>query len=139
MEFRDWWGRDWPSAGAFAAGVERLMEGRDAEYLLAATGDSPPAAVCQLRFRWGLWYASEDAWLEDLFVRADARRGGLGAALVEASLARARSRGCRRMELDVNAANLEARALYERYGFSARSDPPGGDNLLMRLRLAEPP
>lgn len=115
------------------------MEGSDAEYLLGASGDSGPDAVCQLRFRWGVWYAAEDAWLEDLFVREDARRSGLGAALVEASLARARLRGCRRMELDVNAANREARALYERYGFSALSDPPGGDNLLMRLRLAEPP
>ena len=140
VEFRDWWGRDWPSKNAFHAGVERLIEGRDAEFLLGAPDeDSPPAGVCQLRYRYGLWLASEDAWLEDLFVREDARRSGLGSALVEAALERARSRGCRRVELDVNTANVAGRALYERFGFSSWSDPPGGENLLMRLRLPEPP
>lgn len=140
VEFRDWWGRAWPSANAFHAGVERLMEGRDADFLLGAPDeDSPPSGVCQLRYRFGVWMAAEDAWLEDVFVREAARGAGLGSALIEAAIERARERGCRRVELDVNSANHGARALYERFGFTAWSDPPGGENLLMRLRLPEPP
>jgi GNAT superfamily N-acetyltransferase len=140
VEFRDHTGRDWPSRNAFHAAVERLIEGRDAEYLLGAPDeDSPPAGVCQIRYRFGVWVAGEEGELEDLFVREQARRSGVGAALVEAALDRAARRGCRRMKLDVNAANPAARALYERFGFSSWSDPPGGDDLLMRLRLPEVP
>ncbi len=140
VEFRDWQGREWPSRNAFHAGVERLIEGRDAEYLLGAPDeDSPPSGVCQIRYRFGVWLAAEDGELEDLFVREQARRTGVGAALVEAAIERATKRGCRRMKLDVNAANPAARALYERFGFSSGSDPSGGDDLQMRLRLPDAP
>ena len=44
VEFRDWHRRDWPSANAFLASVERLIETPDAEFLLASPDDdSPPA------------------------------------------------------------------------------------------------
>ena len=137
-EFRDWWGRSWPPLEVLSAGVERLMREGGAEYLLAArAGEPAPAGVCQLRFRWGVWHGAEDCWLEDLYVRDGARGAGLGSALVEAALERARARGCARVELDVNEANPEAVALYERFGFSALADPPGGRNLLMRLPRAD--
>jgi GNAT superfamily N-acetyltransferase len=138
-QFRDWYGRDWPSDNAFLAGVERLLERTDTEFLLGAPDDdAPPMGVCQLRYRWGLWYAAEDCWLEDLFV-ADAARGkGLGEALVAAAVDRARDRRCRRVELDVSDQNQDAWRLYERLGFSAGYKPPGR-NVLMGLRLEDPP
>jgi ribosomal protein S18 acetylase RimI-like enzyme len=136
VEFRDWWGRSLPPAERFQRDVERLILDPGTEYLLAAgTPGDDAAGVCQLRFRYGIWHAAEDCLLEDLYVRADARRTGLGDALVEAALARARERGCARVELDVNEANPAALALYERHGFGAWSDPPGGHNLLMRRAL----
>lgn len=127
-EFRDWWGYDEPSDAAMRDGVEQLLADGATEYLLA--GD-PPVGVAQLRYRYGVWLAAPDCWLEDLFVRDDARGGGAGAALVQAAFERARARGCRRIELDVAAANTAARALYERMGFAS----PGGQTLLMRRRL----
>jgi GNAT superfamily N-acetyltransferase len=120
--FRDHLRRSGPSDNAVLAGVERLMEGLDAEFLLACSDeDSPPSAVCQLRFRFAVWEASPDCWLEDLFVLEGARRSGLGAALVAAALQRAAERGCRRIELDTAEDNLPALALYERMGFSTNS------------------
>jgi GNAT superfamily N-acetyltransferase len=105
-----------------------------AEFLLA--GDvRDPAGVCQLRYRFGIWLGTPDCWLEDLFVRESARGRGMGRALAEAAIARARERGCRRIELDVNDANPAALALYEALGFSAWVEHAGGRNLLMRLRL----
>ena len=46
-----------------------------------------------------------------------ARRKGLGARLLEATLAKAHSKGMTRIELTVRADNLNAKALYERFGF----------------------
>jgi len=135
VQFRDHMGRDWPSENAFLAGVERLIERTDTEFLLGCPDeDSPPAGVCQLRFRHGLWMAAEDCWLEDLYVSEPARRSGVGAALMDAALKRARERGCRRVELDVSDANEAALALYERYGFTTGKEP-GTRDLFMGARL----
>ncbi len=137
VEFRDWLGRDAPSAASFLSGVRRLIEDPSVEYLLGAVSAGKPAAgVCQLRFRYGVWHAADDCWLEDLFVGETNRGAGVGQALTRGALDRARDRGCARVELDVNESNLAALALYERLGFSAESDPPGGRNLLMRRGVA---
>jgi len=119
VAFRNHLGHDWPSDNAFLASVERLLEDRDTEYLLAAPDDdSPPAGVLQLRFRFSVWTAAQDAWLEDLFVREPARRTGVGDALVALAIARAREHGARRIELDTGEDNAPALALYARHGFS---------------------
>ncbi len=130
--FRNWWQRDEPDDAAFEAGVRRLLADPNTDFLLAG---EPAAAVCQLRYRYAVWTASEDCCLEDIFVEEEARGSGVGRALVEAAFERARERGCGRMELDVNEANAAALRLYESMGFAAWSDPPGGRNLLMRRRL----
>lgn len=136
VAFRDHLGRDWPSANAFLASVERLMEGGDAEYLLGASAPgAAPAAVAQLRFRFGIWFAAPDCTLEDLYVSPAARRAGLGRALVDAAIARAEARECRRMELDVDEDNAAARALYVVAGFYSGSDEDGRRQLFMRRRL----
>jgi GNAT superfamily N-acetyltransferase len=132
--FRDWYGRSEPPDETFLAGVERLIVRPDTEYLLSAAGDGEPSGVCQLRYRYGVWMAAEDCWLEDLFVEETARGAGLGEALVAAAIERARDRGCGRIELDVSESNRAAWALYERMGFSAGYKPPA-PNVLMGLKL----
>ena len=135
-EFRDWWGRAAPTSESLLASVEHLMAGADAEFLLGSTGPrAGPAGVCQLRFRFSVWHAAQECLLEDLFVREEARRSGLGAALVDAALERARERGCARVELDVNERNQAALALYERLGFSSAGEPGAGRTLLLRRRV----
>jgi ribosomal protein S18 acetylase RimI-like enzyme len=131
--FRDWYGRDDPPDATFHEGVRRLIERDDTDYLLAAAGDEP-AGVCQLRYRYGVWMAAEDCWLEDLFVRDEDRRSGLGRLLVGAAVERARERGCGRVELDVSESNRGAWALYESLGFSAGYKPPA-PNVLMGIKL----
>ncbi len=132
VEFRDHMGADWPSENSFLASVERLFEDRDTAYLLASPDDdSPPAGVLQLRFRFSVWTAAPDAWVEDVFVRADARRAGVGDALVGLAIAEAGERGAKRIELDANEENAAALALYERHGFSARAKGGGGRDLFL--------
>ena len=136
VAFRNHLGSDWPSDNAFLASVERLLEDRNTEFLLAALDDdAPPAGVLQLRFRFSVWKAAPDAWLEDLFVAPDARRTGLGDALVALAIERARARGARRIELDCNERNAGALALYERHGFSPRSKGGGGRDLFLGRSL----
>ncbi len=132
VAFRDHNGSDWPSDNAFLASVERLLEDRDTEFLIASRDDdSPPAGVLQLRFRFSVWRAAADAWIEDLFVRADARRAGLGDALLNLAIKRATERGAKRVELDTSEHNAGALALYERHGFSNHSKGAGGRDLLL--------
>lgn len=136
VAFRDHMGLSWPSEESFLDGVERLMDDRDTDYLLGFSGeDAPPQGVVQLRFRHGLWREGADCLVEDVFVREEARGSGLGRALMDAAIARARERGARRMELDVNEANPAAVALYESVGFSATSNPYGARDLYMRVHL----
>jgi GNAT superfamily N-acetyltransferase len=123
-EFGAWFGNQAPTEDEIRASVERIMVTGDGEFLLGAV-DGEAVGVCQVRFRWSVWKSAEDCWLEDLFVREEARRSGLGRALVEAALERARERGCKRIELDVNEDNAAARALYEACGFESEPKPPG--------------
>jgi GNAT superfamily N-acetyltransferase len=136
IDFRNHLKVDWPSDNAFLAGVDRLIEDPNTAYLLAAPdAGSPPQAVAQVRFRYGIWWAAEDVLLEDLFVREEARGTGLGRALVDATIDLARRRGARRVELDANDHNEAAQALYRSAGFDAQDDRYGGRNLFMRLHL----
>jgi GNAT superfamily N-acetyltransferase len=133
--FRDHLGFDWPSDASFRASVERLIDDEATEYLLgAASADAPAGGVVQLRYRWAVWRDSYDCLLEDLFVAPEARRGGLGRALVAETIERARARGCRRIELDTAEANTAARALYESMGFD-NDAYEGGRSLFLRRRL----
>ncbi len=132
VAFRDHMGSSWPSENAFLASVERLLEDRDTEFLLATPDDdSPPAGVLQLRFRFSVWRAAPDAWLEDLFVCTDARRAGVGDALVTLAIERAQARDAKRIELDCNETNAAALALYERHGFSPHSKDSAGRDLFL--------
>ena len=136
VEFRDHMGSSWPSENAFLASVERLLEDLDTEFLLATPDDdSPPVGVLQLRFRFSVWKAAPDAWLEDLFVQEQARRSGVGDALVSLARERARERGAKRIELDCNEDNAPALALYERHDFSPRSKGGAGRDLFLGCSL----
>jgi len=132
--FRDHMGHSNPSDDSLAKSTELLVGSENAEFWLGAADDTSAAAgVCQLRFRHSVWTGTEDCWLEDLFVREDARGHGLGRALVERSLERARERGCKRIELDTNEDNHAAISLYESFGFSPASK--GSRSLFYGLRL----
>ena len=124
-EFRDWWGKTEPRQGDHLASLARLLEDPDTEIQLAFDEQGEPAGFCQLRYRLSVWTGAHDCWLEDLFVVEQARGGGHGRELVETAIANAGSRGCRRMELDVNEQNEGALRFYESLGFTTEPKPPG--------------
>jgi ribosomal-protein-alanine N-acetyltransferase len=63
--------------------------------------------------------AADEAEILTLGVAPEARRGGVGAALVREACAEAASRGAGKLFLEVSARNAAARALYEGVGFEA--------------------
>jgi ribosomal-protein-alanine N-acetyltransferase len=58
-----------------------------------------------------------EAWVQNLAVRRDAQRHGIGATLLAALLGAAARRGVRRTLLEVAVDNAPAQKLYARYGF----------------------
>jgi ribosomal protein S18 acetylase RimI-like enzyme len=135
VAFREHLGFAAPTDEAVLASVERLIADPATDYLLGApSAGAAPAGLVQLRFRWSVWRAAEDCELEDLFVSPDARRGGLGRALVTAAIDRARERGARRIALDTAERNQAAVTLYRSFGFSDEAYE-GGRAMLLRLWL----
>ena len=61
------------------------------------------------------WVATEDCYLEDLFVTDTARGHGLGRALLDDLIALARAKGWSRLYWHTNEGNSRARALYDQY------------------------
>ncbi|THD84220.1 GNAT family N-acetyltransferase [Aliigemmobacter aestuarii] len=61
------------------------------------------------------WVKGCDCYLEDLYVAGHARRRGVARALIEDLIGIARARGWRRLYWNTDAANADARALYDRF------------------------
>jgi ribosomal-protein-alanine N-acetyltransferase len=59
----------------------------------------------------------DEAWVQNIAVRRDAQRRGIGRLLLEALLAEAARRGVRSVLLEVAADNAPAQRLYATYGF----------------------
>lgn len=81
-------------------------------FVLVARGVTGVLAFCAMAC------AADEVEVHNLAVHPAARRQGVGRALLEAALARARARGARRVFLEVRAGNTAARALYAACGFA---------------------
>lgn len=88
-------------------------------FLLAETRGRV-VGTCSLIFSLSTWSTGEVCELQDVIVTADERRSGVGHALLQAATALARSRGCLRLFLQAEAANLGAHAFYRSQGFDEK-------------------
>lgn len=89
----------------------------------------------------GLSVGGDEAWVQNIAVRRDRQRYGVGRALLEALLDEARVRGARTVLLEVAVDNGPAQRLYDRYGFDIVGvrrgyyQPSNTDALVMRRGL----
>ncbi|MFG2038224.1 ribosomal protein S18-alanine N-acetyltransferase [Dactylosporangium sp. NPDC048998] len=98
-------------------------------YLVALDRAAPPAAsggsggdagAGRIVGYGGLAVAPPDeAWIQNIGVRKDAQRRGIGRLLLEALLDEAERRGVRQVLLEVAVDNAPAQKLYAQYGFEA--------------------
>ncbi len=83
-------------------------------------------------------YSMEDgalsAHIEDLFVRPELRRQGVGTALLDALVAASENRGCASLHVEVGRENRAATALYARYGLQTATD----GRITLSAKLPEP-
>ncbi|GIH12175.1 ribosomal-protein-alanine acetyltransferase [Rugosimonospora africana] len=86
----------------------------------------------------GLSVNGREAWVQNIAVRRDQQRHGLGRTMLEALLAEARGRGAGSVLLEVAVDNGPAQRLYETYGFEQVGvrrgyyQPSNTDALVMR-------
>ncbi|MER6592794.1 ribosomal protein S18-alanine N-acetyltransferase [Micromonospora purpureochromogenes] len=91
----------------------------------------------------GLTVQPDEAWVQNIAVRRDAQRRGVGRMLLEELLAEAARRDVRTVLLEVAADNAPAQKLYATYGFEPIGvrrgyyQPSNTDALVMR-RVAAP-
>jgi ribosomal-protein-alanine N-acetyltransferase len=100
-------------------------------YLVALDGDEVVGYA-------GLSCDSDEAWVQNIAVRRDRQRDGVGRTLLEALLTEAKRRGAGVVLLEVAVDNGPAQRLYDRYGFSIVGvrrgyyQPSNTDALVMR-------
>lgn len=86
----------------------------------------------------GLATTPDEAWVNNIAVRRDHQRQGVGRALLESLLAQARAAGVRDVLLEVAVDNEPAQHLYSEYGFATVGvrrgyyQPSNTDALVMR-------
>ena len=89
-----------------------------------------------------LWEVADEMHVTNIAVHPDARRRGIGRLLLARTLGEARQRVMRIVVLEVRPSNVEARALYESFGFRVVGRrrgyyyDTGEDALVMEVALA---
>ncbi len=104
-------------ADAALAFITARLERGESVILLARRPDGSALGFCQLYPSFCSVLAAPIYLLYDLFVAPDARRLGVGRALLLAAEAHARATGHARMDLTTARNNLRAQALYESLGW----------------------
>ena len=97
--------------------VRGALEDDGRALILVAREGARPVGLAFLSFQWTLERGGWVMWLEELYVLPELRGQGTGTALLRAALEVARARGCRAVELEVEASHARAANLYARAGF----------------------
>ena len=96
--------------------LRSLLAGSDVIAFLA--GD-PAVGVALVTLRPNVWYDGPVALVDELYVLPEARRRGVGSALLVAVESLTRERGGQLIEIAVDGADTDAHRFYERHGYTA--------------------
>jgi ribosomal protein S18 acetylase RimI-like enzyme len=115
--YRQFYGQpaDYPLAEAFLR--DRLTNNESVIFLAVDPATGAGLGFVQLYPSFSSIAARRIWILNDLFVAPAARRRGIGRALLDAARDHALATGAKRLVLSTAAANRQARALYEAYGY----------------------
>ena len=91
----------------------------------------------------GLAVGQDEAWVNNLAVRRDAQRRGIGRSLLSVLIGEARRHRVHQVLLEVSSENVAAQHLYRSYGFAVIGvrrgyyQPSNTDALVMQLELKD--
>ncbi len=92
------------------------------EAVLAEDADGEVLGFTLFFPNYSTWRGKPGIWIEEIYVRPAARRGGVARALLEHVVELARERGCGRVDFSVLDWNELAHGFYQRMGASPMSD-----------------
>jgi len=97
--------------------VAAMLENPELGFFLMARQNGQVVGLACVSFCWTLEYGGKSAWLDELYILPPYRGAGLGGALLQAALSRARELGCAAVDLEVDIEHRRAENLYRRAGF----------------------
>lgn len=110
--------RELQELGQYEQAFQR-MQAEAANHLIVGQHNRRVIATYQLTFIQGLSLrAARRAQIESVRVASDLRGQGIGAAMMEDAIERAKTAGCSLIQLTSNAERDRAQAFYERLGFT---------------------
>ena len=87
-----------------------------------AYADKSPVGHVVLTVRFTMEHEGLSGYIDDLYVRPQYRRGGVGRHLLTELVVECRRRGCKSLQVEVGHSNVAALSLYERFGLHATTD-----------------
>lgn len=121
-----------PGARVLEPRVRELLSGSETFAVLAR---EPAAGIALVTLRPNVWYAGPVALLDEMYVRPDARGGGLGGLILARMIDEARSRGVDLVEINVDEGDRDALRFYERHGFTSIEPTTGERAWYVRREL----
>ena len=95
--------------------VERYLAS-PSNYILVAEWNSHFAGLLSYSLRLDLWHAASCCYIEEIIVKEPFRGKGIGSALINFMLQKAKNEGYAEISLTVDQENARAQALYKRLG-----------------------
>mgnify|MGYP001215981617 CR=1 FL=1 len=113
-----------PGVGVLTSRVAAFIAGDVKTYLLGGLKAGEPVGFAQIDFTAAVWCEGPIAHLGELYVMPAERGKGVGRALMAAILELARARGADGAEVVTGEGDIEARRLYESFGFENQIEGP---------------
>jgi len=113
-----------PDSELQAAGLRQIIAFPERGRILALREGQSVIGMVNLLFTVSTALGGRVAILEDMVVRPDCRRKGVGSMLLKGAVAFAESAGCLRITLLTDAANASAQRFYRRHGFNTSDMVP---------------
>ncbi len=116
-----------PLDGAGEAAIRKAAQGEPLARAWMLRRDGEPVGYVVVTLGYSVEYGGRDGFIDDLYLRPEARGLGLGRALLEFAVSQAVTLGIGTLHLEAEADNDRAAELYRRAGFE-----PTGRTLMRR-------